>query len=89
MPQVIRDSEQMRAFATFLQEQCRRMQERQAVTKNSFSQLSEVWRDTHFGPFEQAFNQCMQDLERFQGNSEMYCNFLRQMAERLDNVYRA
>ena len=82
MPQAIIDPEQVRRFASHLDQSAALIREQKTATMAGSARLHETWRDEKYAHFDQLFVESMKLLERYLQQSEQYSAFLKQKAAR-------
>ncbi len=82
MSQAIVDPEQVRRFASHLDQSSAAIREQKSGTVAGFARLHETWRDDKYARFDQIFTESMKLVERYLQQSEQYSSFLKQKAAR-------
>lgn len=74
----------LRRFASALEQESNVLRERQKAVEAARRELSQVWRDSRYQSFERAYLPTIQVLERFHKAAEAYAAHLRTKANRAD-----
>jgi uncharacterized protein YukE len=92
MTQAIVDPDEVRRFATLLQEMAAYVHDRKTHVKSSFNELHSVWRDQKYSQFDKVFEESVTRLDQFLRSAQLYADYLKRKAgivdEYLDSSYR-
>jgi hypothetical protein len=82
MPRAEVDPEQLRRFASYLEQTTAAIRDQKGSTLIGFARLNETWKDEKFVRFERTFTESMQQLELYLRRAEQYSEFLKKKAAR-------
>jgi uncharacterized protein YukE len=84
MPQIIVNSEGLRAFASILRREAAALREHQRALEATRRDLAQIWRDAKYASFERAYLPTVAALDRFCNAADAYAAYLRNKAEKVD-----
>ncbi len=81
--------EELKRFASFLEQTAGNLREHKTRIGAGKSALKEVWKDAQFEKFDQTFVKTTAGLDRFLKEADAYCRFLRKKADLAERYLRS
>jgi len=85
MPQLIASPEEMRRFASNLEQILQNLRQAKSSTLRQYEDLRESWRDQRYSQFARSFEELDRDLDGFLRDAAAYIHYLRLKAARADD----